>query len=391
MTKAVDIQTAIIKALSDEGLTPGAPSSSVQADDSANMTFSVDTAGRHCTFAVAISRAPQKELVPGWGTSYFGQDTTAQLNANMGPSGGIALKRYYWSSLESTEGVYTFGAIGQAGTIVDDLEQTRLWNLANPTRKRQMVAMIMDKSLVKGIPPCLPTYLRTEKWTDPSGKAATGYEVPIVSNMGPGTCSLRWVPRVYARMNALTTAMATAFDACDEFCGVAFMETANGIDNATMTRYGFSAARYVEMYKSILTTASNAFYQSRVFWFFNFLTGGENLLMDIAATIAALPNKNVLAGGPDLLPEDYSLVRPGFAYSMYPQMSAMGIKTFIQLSPPGYSVAHSGAPGKYWSFQELHDYAVNTLKCSHILAVPNNGGHIKYVDLVKQIPTLPII
>lgn len=388
--KAVDIQAAIVQALSAGGLTPSAITGTAAPDDSATLGFAVDTAGRHVEFAVSIPRAPQKALVPGWGTSYFGNDTAAQLNANMGPSGGLALKRYFWSSLESTEGVYNFGAIGQAGTIVDDLEQTRLWNVANPTRKRQLVAMIVDKSMLKGIPPSLPTYLRTEKWNDPvysGGKAAMGYEVPIVSNMGPGTCSLRWVPRVVDRMNALTQCMAGRFDACEEFAGVAFMETANGIDTPTMTRYGFTAQRYADMYKSIITTASNAFIQSRVFWFFNFLTGGENLLLDVAATIAALPNKNVIAGGPDLLPEDYSLIRPGFAYSLYPQMAAMGIKMFIQLSPPGYSVQHP--TGAFYTFRELHDYAANTLKCSFILAVPSNG-HLKYTDLVKQIPTLPL-
>lgn len=393
MTRATEIETAIIKALSDAGLAPTSIVETPMPFDAASMTFAVDIAKRHVVVSLAVPPAPQKELAPGWGTSFFGQDSAAQLNAAMGPSGGPALKRYFWSALESSEGVYTFGAIGQAGTLVDDLEQTRLWNVANPTRKRQMIAMIMDKSLVKGIPPCLPTYLRTEQWNDPvysGGKAAVGYEVPIVSNMGPGTCSLRWIPRVFGRMNALTSYMAGVFDNCEEFAGVAFMETANGIDNATMARYGFTAQRYADMYKSILTCASTAFTQSKVFWFFNFLTGNMNLLMEIAALAAALPNKNVIAGGPDLLPEDYSLIRPGFAYSMYPQMAALGLKMFIQLSPPGYSVAHAAAPGRYWSFQELHDFAVSKLHASYILAVPNNGGHVKYSDLVKQIPALPL-
>lgn len=389
--KSADIQAAIIQALSAGGLTPGAATVVSAPDDSATLGFAVDTAGRHVSFAVSIPRAPQKELLPGWGTSYFGNDSAPQLNANMGPSGGLALKRYFWSALEGAEGVYTLGAIGQAGTLIDDLEQTRLWNLANPTRKRQLVAMVEDKSMLGGVPPALPSYLRTEKWNDPvysSGKAAVGYEMPIVSNMGPGTAGLRWVPRVVSRMNALTSYIAGALDDSPEFAGIAFMETASGFDSTTAVRYGFTAQRYADAYKSMLTAASNALTQSHVFWFFNFLTGGMSLLLEIAAVIAALPNKNVLAGGPDLLPEDYSLTRPGFAYSLYPQMAAMGIRMFIQLSPPGYSEVHSGT-GKFYTFQELHDYAANTLKCSVILAVPTNG-HLKYTDLVKLIPTLPL-
>lgn len=399
MTKAVDIQTAILKALSDEGLAPANVSFIPAADDSAALAFTVETALRHVGFSVAIPPAPQRVLAPGWGCSYFGQDSTAQINANMGPYGGVVVKRYPWAKLEAAEGVYTMGAIGQADTIIDDLEQTRVWNIANPTRKRQMVFMIEDKSFGSPQPSMLPLYLRTEKWNDPvysSGLPAVGYEYPNDNNIAPGTTALRWVPRVVNRMNALTAYMASKFDALDEYGGVAFMETAHGLPAATQRRFGYTAQRYADSYKAVLAAASTTHMQSRVFWLFNFLSGGQELLLEIGKAIAGFPNKNVYAGGPDLLPETDSLTRPGMAYSIYPQLAALGVKLFIQLSPPGYSVLHStGNPGRFWTFQELHAYARDVLKCSFILAVPTNNGHFKYNagtagDLVKLIPNLPL-
>ncbi len=183
-------------------------------------------------------------------------------------------KRYDWRTLEPTQGNYDFSE------IASDLNFVAGQGL-------QFIVFIEDKTFNKPMP--TPDYL-------------SAYTLP---NRAGGYTLLRWHPTVVAGIKALLTQLAARFDGNPNFEGVAIAETAVGLDDAALKVNGYTPEAYRDALIDILDTAAAQFTRSQVSWYMNFLPGQQRYLADIADAVAPL---GVAMGGPDILPDDASLV-----------------------------------------------------------------------------------
>lgn len=244
------------------------------------------------------------------------------------------VQRYTWRQLEPSPGVYDFSAIEADLTTVSSFGT-------------QLIAQIEDKSFEPRLP--TPDYLQSRTLPNIPG----GYSV------------VRWDPYVVTRYKALIAALGEHFDAHPRFEGIATTESAHGLDAEAMAATGYSAERYRDVLIDELVSASASLPRSRVFWFMNFLWGGNHYLGDIARVVAA---HGVSMGGPDVLPDSVALNR--HPYPFY--HGAMGLMPlFGQVEPSCYHHPHADpeAATLYWTPQELFEYARDDLHVSYLFWV----------------------
>ncbi len=241
------------------------------------------------------------------------------------------LKRYSWRQLEPSPGRYDFSAIAA--------------DLANAAgHGLQLIAMIEDKSFSGHRP--TPDYLSA--WTLPN--LAGGYSV------------VRWDPYVVGRYDALMAALGARFDADSHFEGIATSESAHGLGDAAMKATGYTPEKYRDVLIQELTSTARSFPRSRVFWFMNYLWGGNYYLGEIARQVAPL---GVVMGGPDVAPDDQVLAAQ--AYPFYD--GGVGrMPLFGQVEPQCYHHLHADTsyPTTYWTPSELFAYARDRLHVSYM-------------------------
>jgi hypothetical protein len=258
---------------------------------------------------------------------------------------GIQL-RYRWADLEAQQGQYDFSAIER------DLRSAARANL-------QLVVMIEDKSFQDDSP--LPAYLQDRY----SVKGKRGY------------MAKRWDPYVVERLSKLVQAFGRRFDCNPNLEGVAFQETAIGLDRAQLQQYGYTPEEYRDALLAMLRNATSSLPRSRVFWYMNFLPGGQDYIADIASQVAGT---GVVMGGPDILPDNQALQRR--AYPFYEQFRGR-MKLFGSMQNDSYRHARGGAkvkgkdaaakggqveagPAGYWSMEELYVFARDRLRLNYI-------------------------
>ena len=264
------------------------------------------------------------------------------------------MKRYTWRSLEPTQGVYQFAG------IKSDLA----WAAANGIR---LVVMIEDRTFTpeKAGPAYLDQYdLRTR----------TG-----------GYTMVRWSPVVMTRWKALVKALGAQVDSNKNFEGLATQETSLGFDSTQLHAFAYTPEKYRDSYIDILTDATKSLPTSRVFWFMNYLAGGQNYLADIASAVAPL---GVVMGGPDVWPDNQSLASK--VYPLYTQFAGK-LPMFGQVEDVCYRAPHmtSGYHTKYWTMTELFNFARSKMHVNYMFWVRITQA--SPADAYDWLDALPVI
>jgi hypothetical protein len=285
-------------------------------------------------------------------------DTQAIMATSIKPGVVGFLKRYSWRALEPTPGAY------QLTQIQSDLA----WAKANGM---QLVVMVEDKTFVNE----LPTPPDLDKYA--------------VRNHGGGYTTIRWAPVVAARFKALVTAIGARFDSTSSFEGIATEETAPGLYHPVLLANGYTPQKYLAVYLDLLTSLSKAMPTSRVFWFMNFFPFTQSDIAVIASAVAPL---GVLMGGPDVEPDNPNLESEAYPY--YSQFQGK-MPIFGQVESTNYSQLHltKGYPTKYWTMQELFDFAVKNLHVNYMfwqhLPTPAAPGAYCWLDALPIIAATP--
>ncbi len=240
--------------------------------------------------------------------------------------------RYTWRDLEPAKDSYDFSAIEA------DLAVLKAAN-------RQLVVFVFDKSFKDER--YTPAYL-WEDHTLPSNE----------SSGGVGYVAKRWDPYVVERMSKLLEALGRAFDSHPNFEGVALQESAIGVKGSVLSDAGYTPLKYRDALIELLQNGADALPHSRVFWYMNFLSGGQRYVADVAAAVAP---HGVAIGGPDILPGHKPLEK-----HVYPVLRSLpDAVTFNSAQYNSFRWKHRGAPG-YWSPMEIFEFAQNELALSYI-------------------------
>jgi hypothetical protein len=256
----------------------------------------------------------------------------AMVDAALQPGVKGIHKRYFWKDLEPTAGNYDFSK------IQSDLDLAAKNGF-------QLIAMIVDKSFTNSMNP-VPGYL-------------AGYTWPVANG---GYVAGRWQPYVIQRLALLSQALGAAFDRHPNFEGIAFQESALGISWSTMSASGYTPEAYRDGLIQILKNARAAAPRSQVFWYMNFLDGRTAYIGDIATAI--VPFK-VAMGGPDVLPDNWSLQK--LTYPYYTQFAGQ-LVLFGSMQYDSYDHLHANTayPTKYWTMPELYGFAKNLLHVNYV-------------------------
>ena len=244
------------------------------------------------------------------------------------------MKKYSWRQLEPTQGNYNFSM------IQSDLNWAQAYGM-------QLIIMIEDKTF-KSVRPN-PGYL--DKVT-PRNRTG-GYTIA------------RWHPTVVTRYKALTTALGQRFDSHRNFEGIAQQESALGLPSTTLQSLGYTPEKYRDALIASFGHALNAMPRSRVFWYQNFFVGNQAY---IGAVAAALGPKGLVMAGPDVLPDQASLVQKSYPFfRQFKDKMHLG----IQVEGICYRALHktAGYSTKYWTMPELFRYARDQLHVNYMFWV----------------------
>jgi hypothetical protein len=289
-----------------------------------------------------------------------GGDSQLIMSQSIKPGVVGFMKRYSWPALEPTPGNYQFA----------EIKSDLAWAAAH---KMRLIIMVEDKTFVKELPtpPDLDAY--------------------AVRNKGGGYTAVRWATPVMTRFNALISAIGKQFDSSPGLEGLATQETAPGFGYKTEIAYGYTPAKYRDMYINLLTTASKAFPTSRIFWFMNFFPVKQNYIATVATAVAPL---GVFMGGPDVQPENPKLLNE--VYPFYTQFESK-MMLFAQVEGTCYDQLHmtSGYPTKYWTMSELFNFAKTKLHVHYMLWVhlpqPPVAGAYDWLNALPVIAANPTI
>lgn len=275
---------------------------------------------------------PDLKYHPGHYVSLNREDAPEVMRTLIEPGIRGVQIRYTWRSLEPERGRYELSRIDA------DLRLASALGL-------QFVAFIEDKSFTTE-EHLLPDYL-------------ADYALPFTRG---GYVAKRWDPFVVERLGALLDAVGERFDAQPAFEGVALQESAMGFAPGIALAQGYSPEAYRDALIAILSRARRALPTSQIFWYMNFLEGRQQYLADIAEAIVPL---RIAMGGPDVLPDNPALAR--LTYPLYARF-ADRLTLFCSIQYNSYAHPHADrrAGTKYWTLQELLDFARNELHVSYL-------------------------
>ena len=294
---------------------------------------------------------------PGHYISLARDDGHAEMREAGKPGVTGIQKRYLWADLEPAPGRYEFSR------IESDLELASRLGL-------QLVVFIEDKTFSDVVP--IPAYLRQGR-----------HALPLADSQG--WIAKRWDPVVIERFSALLTALGSRFDGHPGFEGVALQESALSLDMGTARAHGYEPEAYRDALIEILVAARRAFPRSQVFWYMNFLEGGNAYLADIAT--ALVPHR-IAMGGPDVLPDNASLRR--HAYPLYERFKG---ELTLFCSIQNVSYAHPRRDGaksaRYWTMEQLFEFARDELHVEYLFW--NRKNWRKPPDSYDWTDALPVI
>jgi hypothetical protein len=210
-----------------------------------------------------------------------------------------------------------------------------------------------------------------------------------VRNSGGGYTTLRWNPYVVSRMQLLLRAMGGRFDSNPWLEGIATQETALSLPGTVLDAKGYTPEKYRDSYISVLNTASSSFPTSRIFWFMNFFPRNQSYIGSIAT---AMIGKGVVMGGPDVLPDEHSLLN--MTYPFYDQFQGK-LPLFSQVEDICYRHLHAtaGYSTKYWTPEELFRFARDEMHINYMIwvriPVPSPSDAYYWNDALPVIAKYP--
>lgn len=294
------------------------------------MTTPIDLLGNGACGGAA---KPALKYHPGHYIALNDWDGPVQMIEAVKPGVRGLLKRYPWRDLEPTFGSYDFSQ------IQSDLALARDHGM-------QLVVMVEDKSFSLDVM-MTPRYL----WAN--------HTLPYTAG---GQVAKRWAPWVTERMAALTQAMGARFDRDPNFEGIAFQESAMGFTAAIQKQHGYTPERYRDALIAVLTATRKHFPTSQIFWFQNYLEGGQAYIGQIADAVESL---GIALGGPDVLPDSWPLNFHSYPY--YDQYKGkMTLFGSIQYDSYNHPHATSGYATKYWTMPEMFRFARDRLHVNYL-------------------------
>ncbi len=270
------------------------------------------------------------------------------------------VKRYLWSKLEPTQGNYDFSE------IQSDLNFVAGQGL-------HLIVMVENKTF-KNLNP-MPPYLQGSQYVQPNRKG--------------GYTAVYWNSYVATRFKAVLTALGNRFDGNVAFEGVIpGSESAPGLDDSILDATGYTPEKYRDALIDVLTTTAKAVPKSRVFWFMNYLPRNQNYIANVAQAVSSV---GVVMGGPDVEPDNSSLVNQAYPY--YGQFQNK-MDLFSQVEDECYSYPHKDTsyPTKYWTPSEMFRYARDSLHVKYVfwVRIPASGDGYGWQDALPVIANNPI-
>ncbi|CAN5288427.1 hypothetical protein BH24PSE2_BH24PSE2_18100 [soil metagenome] len=264
-------------------------------------------------------------------------------------------KRYYWKTFEPTLGVYDFSE------LKSDLDL-----LAG--QGMQLVVFIEDKTFNGELP--TPKYLQAQH---------------TLKNRNRGYTAIRWDAYVLTRFKALIKELGQRFDGHPAFEGIAIQETSLSLDGTLLTAHGYTPEKYRDAIIDTLLTARASMPKSQVFWYMNFLVRRQGYIVEIANAVAP---QGVAMGGPDILPDSYSLKT--HSYPLYDDFKGKMI-LFNSMQYDSYAHEHAGggALTKYWTMGELFRFARDELHVNYVFW--NRKGWRSPKDSYAWSDAIPVI
>ncbi|MFO1468545.1 MAG: hypothetical protein U1F35_19230 [Steroidobacteraceae bacterium] len=282
------------------------------------------------------------------------QSSTSVMASSIKPGVVGFMKRYTWKELEPSAGSYNFAG------IKSDLS----WAASNGMH---IIIMIEDKTFTLERP--TPSYL--DSYT--------------VRNRAGGYTVLRWNTYVVGRWKALVKAIGAQFDSNTAFEGIATQETSLGLEDPVLNANGYTPEKYRDAYIDMFTDAGKTMPKSHVFWFMNFFVRNQSYIASVASAVAS---SGVVMGGPDVMPDNKSLVTRTYPY--YSQFDSK-MSLFGQVEDVCYSQLHAtgGYKTKYWTMPELFKYARDNLHVNYLfwVRVPNASPSDSY-DYYDAVPVM---
>ena len=197
--------------------------------------------------------------------------------------------RQTWHEVESSAGVYDFGAFDRvlAAIASSHTPQCHVWLFIE--------FKSFANSPVKN--PC-PAYLQAR------------HSALNSNGNGAATCFI-WEPAVVRAYVAMMQAAAARFDNDPRVEGVIFEESSLGLNGTYSQDVAdggtYTAEAWRDALVELVTQCGAAFRQSHCMAFMNFIRGGQAYLHDVSAALAALPDHRGCFSGPDVLPDSRSL------------------------------------------------------------------------------------
>ena len=301
----------------------------------------------------------QKEPQPGHYMSMNRFDDHADIINALKPGVVGVQKRYPWQSLESSFDNYDFSE------VIADLDLLA-------SQGSRLVVFIEDKSFNGTLP--TPPYLHNEH---------------TLTTRNNGYVARRWHPYVVTRFSKLIDELATAVAGHPGLEGIAIQESSLSLTDNVLDANGYTPYAYRDALIDVIQAARVSFPEEQIFWYMNFLPRNQNLIADIANVAA---NNDVVMGGPDVLPEEHSLVQLSYPYydDFKDRMLLFGS---MQYDSYRHRRVANPAPGKYWSMDEMFEFAESDLNVDYVfwnrvvVADPSDSHNWRdALDVIEQSP-----
>lgn len=156
------------------------------------------------------------------------------------------------------------------------------------------------------------------------------YVLPTTGGGKSGFTAKRWDPWVYNRTIRLYKAIARRYANDSGFGGIATTETATG----NFSGGDYNVWKYRQALTQIVTQTQAAMPRGRLFFYLNFLRGGESSDMNKDMRIKLLqdvPHHSLVVGGPDVTPDVRGMVRSVTPYRIHARKKMSGLSQFCHL------------------------------------------------------------
>lgn len=263
------------------------------------------------------------------------------------------MTRHYWNNIETAPGIFDFTRLH------DDLDRCKNQN-------RRFICMLADKSFKASINP-MPSDITN---------------LAVQHNNNGGWIAVRWNATVLARFQALNAAVLAEFDTDPYFEGIIYEESAPSLSNAALaaTTPAYTPERYRDYYTNMLLAANAAATSSRIFAMMNFIPQNQNMLTTI---LNSVKNTKVLMGGPDLLPNNASLVK--LAYPLYTTFDGV-MNMHCNAERNSYQETNPMPPPTFSTMESLYQYGLTTLHLDYLFwdywTAPPQPGANDFADAV---------